>query len=553
MAFLASLRAKAAVQQHQRRRRLHLSAAQQLVATQEVDGHFNAQSLGLKLARIWEKLLPAVPLPGDDDDAARGCMYPSPAAGLLSRDPADATVLVVRLFEHFAEKSGAERHSAAAWFGSSGVHQSGEWLVVAEQWLASTSPDWRVARIMAVDQVVAMWFDTEADCRHRGTFINEEKRREQQAKLGVKYASSLQAAHARSEVWLRCTPASIASVPWEAAEAVAWMMGGEGGAWLVRVDDAEKLLVKRCVDVGDVVADALTVLLVGEGLRTAPLRFVGHGSDEYEAMEQALLSAVPDEPECGQRLRRALGRSRQDGFPLMVMAFVDGDHLTACAGSQLLRDGAAMHMAALGRTIAFDCLVNNWDRFPALPAWPRKGNLDNVLVARDEEGVQSLVCIDQAATLLTEKKDRQAYYCALRDFVEEVAAARGGAAGDFGDGMERIRQAVRRSVPLWTGDAEEDAKIYERQSVHPDSVAGVELTDAACASILEGLSEVFDRAREARATLTSRRGALSASCHALFVQDDEEMAVNFTRRVEALLDFIETCLGVAAGDVDVER
>ena len=27
---------------------------------------------------------------------------------------------------------------------------------------------------------------------------------------------------------------------------------------------------------------------------------------------------------------------------------------------------------ALGHSIAFDCLMNNWDRFPALSVWPRK-------------------------------------------------------------------------------------------------------------------------------------------------------------------------------------
>jgi hypothetical protein len=542
MAFLASLRAKATEQQGERHRRLNLSAAQQLVAAQEADGHFDARTLGFKLARVWEKFLPASPMPDGDDEADGGRLCSAPATGALSGDPGDATAFVVRLFEHFKDKSGAEENVAAAWFGSGGVHRNGEWLVAAEQWLASTTSDWRTARSAAVARVVEAWFDTEADCRHRGTFVNEARRQDHQAKLGAKFAASRRAADARGEAWLRCTPADIASVPWETAEAVGWILGGEGGAYPVRVGAAEKLLIKRCVDVGDVVADALVKLVVGEGAGMAPLRFIGQGSDEYGEAERALLSAAPDEPEIGQRLRLALGRSRRDGHPLMVMAFVDGGSLAALEGSRVLRDGAATHMAMLGRTIALDCLMNNWDRFPALPMWPRHGNLGNVLVTRDEEGAHGLVCIDQAATLLTEETDRLAYYRALRTFAEEVAAVRA-----VGGGMERIKQAVRSSVPLWTGDAEADAKIYERQSIHPDSVAGVELDDVACARLLEGVSEVFGRAEEVRMAFAARREALSASCRALFVQVDAELSAKFAHRVEALLDFVDACLGVVAG------
>ena len=81
-----------------------------------------------------------------------------------------------------------------------------------------------------------------------------------------------------------------------------------------------------------------------------------------------------------------------------------------------------------------DCFMNNWDRFPALPGWPRKGNLGNVLVVQNKSGdgdddddngdATDLVFIDQSASLLTEATDRVAYFHALRRFVEEVSAAR---------------------------------------------------------------------------------------------------------------------------------
>ena len=71
------------------------------------------------------------------------------------------------------------------------------------------------------------------------------------------------------------------------------------------------------------------------------------------------------------------------------MEFIHGEPLTGYKGSQILQnvDGSMKEenreelIKSIGRTIAFDCLINNWDRFPSLLGWPRKGNLENILVS----------------------------------------------------------------------------------------------------------------------------------------------------------------------------
>ena len=142
----------------------------------------------------------------------------------------------------------------------------------------------------------------------------------------------------REEEWARCTSANIEAVPWRQAAATRWCMGGEGGAYLVRFG-AEKLLVKRCTDVGDVIADELAKMV---GVPTAPIRFVAAASAEFEEAHEALSAAESDEPEMGRRLQGALARMQQTGHPLMVMEFVHGESLSGHKGSQALRNGGSV-------------------------------------------------------------------------------------------------------------------------------------------------------------------------------------------------------------------
>ena len=62
--FLAQIKQAKATKKKKKQRKLHLSAAQQLVASQEADGHFDAFKLSFKMARVWEKLgIPSTSMP----------------------------------------------------------------------------------------------------------------------------------------------------------------------------------------------------------------------------------------------------------------------------------------------------------------------------------------------------------------------------------------------------------------------------------------------------------------------------------------------------------
>eukprot|EP00949_MAST-11_sp_MAST-11-sp1_P003738 g3738.t1 len=551
MDLLTALQDATRPRRRRQRQRLHLSAARRLVAAQESDGHFDAGALGFKLARVWETLLPTAAMPSmtDSGGSSKGAsgsdtrLYSAPAVGELSKDSADATVFVVRLFEIYAGKCGSH-DQVVEWFGDAGIHRA-EWLAKAKEWLLQHRSDWQKTRSPAVDAVVSKWFDTDSDCKHHGTFIDGAELSAQQAAHSQKFSAEHQEALARGAMWLRCAAADIqmSKLRWVDAQAVGWLMGGEGGAYLVRLGDSEKLLVKRCPGIGVVVAEMLANML---GVRSAQLRFVAQDSPEYAEASRALLAAAPDEIEIRGRLSSARGPLHPDGHPMMVMKYVHGEPLDGVEGSRLLRRGDDRLLRTLGRTIAMDCFMNNWDRFPALPKWPRKGNLGNVLVVSNNDdddydgGATDLVFIDQSASLLSKAKDRTSYFRALRRFIEEVSAvlSEPGASGVHGGssrGMQRIKNAIRGQVPLWTGDKTKDSEIYERFMIKPDSVATVELTNEACLAIAEGISEIFSRARALRTEFAARRAELSASCHQLFARSSE----NHAARVEECLDFAD--------------
>lgn len=563
MAFLADLCAKATEKQRRPSPRLQLASAQRLVAVQELDGRFDANALSFKLGRIWDLLVPATPMPhtaGDGGGADHGRLYASPASGPLSEHPADATVLVLLLFERYANGA-ANFDVAAEFFGSAGIRPGREWLDAATKWLESTCPSWRDSRVFPVAKIADAWFDEgnggPSSHHHRGTFVDEKRRVEARDRFEDKFGSVERVARARGDRWLQCAPfrGRLDSVPWEAVSAIGWILGGEGGVYQVRIGEDQKLCVKHSVGVGDVLYEELLGIVDGvlsssittPVVQTAPMRFLAPGTEEYARAEKYLLAATPDEPEILERLRRRVfQKSKQDGNPLMIMVHVEGECLHGLEGSRLLREGREEPLRSLGRTISLDCLTNNWDRFPALPKWPRKGNLGNVLVTKMEakETAMTLVFIDQTVTLLSEEKDREEHFRALGEFAAEVAkqAQRDKKNGGVvGPGMDRIRTAVRRSCPLWTGDPKEDAKIYEQQSVYPEGVVGVELNDEDCALLYEGMSQVFARASEIRKVLTKSRASVSSSCLSAYSLDGGSKKLS--SGVEALLTFVDGCLG----------
>ena len=122
---------------------------------------------------------------------------------------------------------------------------------------------------------------------------------------------------------------------------------------------------------------------------------------------------------------------------------------------------------------------------------------------------------------------------------------KGSGVGTPTDGLQRIREAIRRQVPLWTGEKDKDAEIYQRFLLKPESVSRVELDDITISLlVVKGLSEIFSKAKKFRAEFVAKRTELVSMCRRLFVELDSNQYGKFIGRVEGCLDFVCECLQV---------
>ena len=111
-------------------------------------------------------------------------------------------------------------------------------------------------------------------------------------------------------------------------------------------------------------------------------------------------------------------------------------------------------LVSLGRVIAADVIVNNFDRVPFV--WSNSGNLGNVIVERD---TQAVVAVDQQTTAIVNVEGSARYLDAVRDAVAQVRDQ----ALD-GSALRRVVDTLERTC-------------------------GRELTRAQCQALLEGLTQ----------------------------------------------------------------
>ena len=509
-----------------KRAKLQLSAAQQVTVVQEASGRFDARQVTLKLYRIWEKfMITEMPLDGKED---------------LSEDAVDATVFVVRLVEMFMEKSGSvgdvERDRVISWFGSGTVARD-MWLNDAMSWLRGQQANWRETRVPHVDVVVDKWFATDEECKIPAGFIDNKELQAKQHELNEKFASVQIESLRRAELWAANRPLTdVSTISWDKVTAIRWLMGGGGGCFLVRVED-EKCIVKGCLHEGDVLAHEFFKII---GVRVATIRFISPSATEFQTASRSLGAAETDEPGMRKYLESMLARLRTTGCPLMVMEFVEGTSLKDRDASERLVacDKALLH--SLGRILAVDSLLNNWDRLPALRTWPHKGNLDNVLIAKSGE----IVAIDQALQLLSEPSVRVDYFRALRAFVNEVNLAN----GLDGNGLGRTKLAIRHQVMKWTGDPQRDGELQQHFVIKADKDGnpefGVDLTDAASNHLLDGVRDIFSKIAVVRSNFVSNKTFVE---HAKGFFAEVEGAYRCAR-IEAAASFLENCLKVVESE-----
>eukprot|EP00929_Paragymnodinium_shiwhaense_P014235 TRINITY_DN122128_c0_g1_i1.p1 TRINITY_DN122128_c0_g1~~TRINITY_DN122128_c0_g1_i1.p1 ORF type:complete len:533 (-),score=85.67 TRINITY_DN122128_c0_g1_i1:427-2025(-) len=175
---------------------------------------------------------------------------------------------------------------------------------------------------------------------------------------------------------------------WSSANAVHWCEGGSGGVTLLRLSSGT-VCVKKLAPL-ELLASRLSSAL---GVRTAQMKAVMPGCLEKKAITKAItsLAATVSDKNYPMGARRTAG---QPAFSLIE--FVDGCVMMGYPGHMVLR-GEKPHpnlpklWHELGRLVAFDVLINNYDRLPL--AWSNEGNLGNVML---DSSLSDVVGIDQA-------------------------------------------------------------------------------------------------------------------------------------------------------------
>lgn len=603
-----------------KQKRLHLTAAQQLVQAQEVDGHFEPRILANKLIRLWDLRVPFGTAPNNG--------VPSAIVQELSVTRVDSTYFVLRLFERLCAKVTAHdpgkvtEEQLCKWFGEVGVLDE-RWFVEAVGWIERACQEMKTTIDSSLrDRIDALgdaWFETDTNDLRLPSFVSAEKREQKKVELLKKTKAQDMATAAEAVRWERLwsnTPSMpidcLMHVPlaWQHVSAVRAAGGGSMSTFVVRISSCrnvssstqdvssnidtldemrheiahEKFLIKGCNDEGDVVAHELARLL-GK-FRVASLRFVSPISPEFQLMEKifsgaarsangaelegyaslqveenALSQARPEmQVEFSsirdrQLLLVMLERLKFQGLPLMVMEFIEGEFSlqNSQLGSDTLLKGEERFFRNLGHVVAYDLLLNNWDRVPALSTWPSAGNLGNILVQLEEkprDGSATLVAIDQACMMLCEPQKRVEYYSALRAFIEEIGH-------DDSNGsrapLDRIWSCIEKQVMRYTGDARKDTANFEKFIVKPDPAQGVQIDDDARCFFRAGMFEdVLCSAHMAklRKEISLERNSLLENWKEYFHANWESI---HAQRLEGMLSFVEECTCVVESHVLYEQ
>jgi len=154
--------------------------------------------------------------------------------------------------------------------------------------------------------------------------------------------------------------------------------------------------------------------------------------EEVQAFRRAVCRVAPESGENFWLQVRKIVQSRS----LSIMEFLDGCGMMGLAAHALLQQqGGSAMWYDLGRLVAFDMLINNFDRLPL--AWTNEGNLSNLMLG---SSCGPVVGIDQSITPM-HAEGLRLYASRVRQAVVE---ARDGEAGAFG----AVRQAVYNNTAI---------------------------------------------------------------------------------------------------------
>merc|ERR1711904_548844 len=167
-------------------------------------------------------------------------------------------------------------------------------------------------------------------------------------------------------------------------------------------------------------ADAMDV-------RTARMRVVSIEHQESAAIRSALHRATPAFADHGIQIWRI-----QSVPALIVMEYVSGCVMMGVPARDHLRDckNAASIWYGVGRLMAFDLLINNFDRLPL--AWSNDGNLGNIMLSYASD---SVVGIDQSVQTITHPDG-------VRNYLQRVKSVCAEVTGGAGSAFDAVKQAI---------------------------------------------------------------------------------------------------------------
>jgi len=120
-----------------------------------------------------------------------------------------------------------------------------------------------------------------------------------------------------------------------------------------------------------------------------------------------------------ERLQGSHNKMRQ--IPILsLMEFIPGSEFSSADFKNLLKPGtreARIRCFGIGKLIAFDVFINNWDRLPII--WDSKeGNVDNIFFSNNTS--TPIIGIDQSITSIIDKENSDKYLSRVEDLMSQL-------------------------------------------------------------------------------------------------------------------------------------
>eukprot|EP01118_Nematostelium_gracile_P017782 TRINITY_DN7707_c0_g1_i1.p1 TRINITY_DN7707_c0_g1~~TRINITY_DN7707_c0_g1_i1.p1 ORF type:complete len:244 (-),score=63.56 TRINITY_DN7707_c0_g1_i1:158-889(-) len=155
---------------------------------------------------------------------------------------------------------------------------------------------------------------------------------------------------------------------WAKVTKVTQPESGAGGVFFARFDDDSISVVKGSSTLAQ---QAFAMLLAQKlKLRIPTFRIISYENQEWKDLKRNIIKLAKEDG-IGVNAEIELNRP-----VFMIMEFVKGKDLAHIKSREELDEGS---LREIGKFIAFDIFVNNWDRLPVI--WDNEGNLSNMLIS----------------------------------------------------------------------------------------------------------------------------------------------------------------------------